>query len=196
MPDKTDKGFRVIFAGLGGHGALAFGELLTEAAAKRYKHVSFVPNYAPMMRGGESEAMVAASQEEIASPVWLEADVIIVTSPTGFRMAEKRVRPGGILIFDDSVIHDKAERKDIKVFHFPARRIACEEGNPLSANFLLLGACIEATKALPVEVVEETMERTSKGTSRESLLAANKRALHEGVRSIANYKEAITGRTN
>jgi hypothetical protein len=50
-------------------------------------------------------------------------------------VAEKKGRPGGILIFDDSVVHDKAERKDIKVFHSPARKIACEEGNPLIANY-------------------------------------------------------------
>jgi len=185
MEVKIDKGFRVIFAGLGGHGALAFGELLTEAAARMYNSVSFVPNYAPMMRGGESEAMVAASKEEIDSPVWLEADVIIVTSPTGFRLAEKRVSPGGILIVDDSVIHEKAERKDIRVFYVPARKIACEEGDPLTANFILMGAYLEATKTVPVEIMEETIETTSKGTSRERLLSANKRALHEGMRLVA-----------
>jgi len=188
MEVKIDKGFRVIFAGLGGHGALAFGELLTEAAARRYNYVSFVPNYAPMMRGGESEAMVAASKEEIDSPVWLEADVIIVTSPTGFRLAEKRVSPGGILIVDDSVVCEKAEREDIKVFYIPARRIACETGDPLTANFILMGAYLEITKAFPVEILEETIESTSKGTSRERLLSANKRALHEGIRLVASYK--------
>ncbi len=188
MAAKSDKGFRVIFAGLGGHGALAFGELLTEAAARMYKYVSFVPNYAPMMRGGESESMVAASQEEIVSPVWQEADVIIATSPTGFRIAEKRVRPGGILIIDDSVVHEKAEREDIKVFHIPARRIACEKGTPMIANFLLMGAYLEATKTLPVEIMEEIAEVTSKGTSREKFLSANKKALHEGISLIANYK--------
>ena len=190
MAVKTEKEFRVIFAGLGGHGALAFGELLTEAAARSYKYVSFVPNYSPMMRGGESETMIAASQEEIDSPVWREAEVIIATSPTGFRAAEERVSPGGILIVDDSVIHEKAEREDIKVFYIPARKIACEEGDPLTANFILMGAYLEATKAFPVEVLEETVERTSKGTSREKLLSANKKALHEGIRLIANYTEA------
>ncbi|RJP57310.1 MAG: 2-oxoacid:ferredoxin oxidoreductase subunit gamma [Deltaproteobacteria bacterium] len=189
MAVKYDKRVRVIFAGLGGHGALAFGELLTEAAARSYKYVSFVPNYSPMMRGGESETMIAASQEEIDSPVWREADVIIVTSPTGFRVAEQRVSPGGILIVDDSVVREKAEREDIKVFYIPARRIACETGDPLTANFILMGAYLEATKAFPVEILEETIESTSKGTSRERLLSANKRALHEGINLIANYKE-------
>jgi 2-oxoglutarate ferredoxin oxidoreductase subunit gamma len=189
MEAKKDKQLRVVFAGLGGHGALAFGELLTEALARSYKYVSFVPNYAPMMRGGESESMVAASQEEIDSPIWNEADVIIATSPTGFRIAEKRVAPGGVLIYDDSVIHEKAEREDIRVYHFPARRLACEEGHPLIANFMLMGAYLEATKSISVEIMEETVESTSKGTSRERLLSANKKALHEGISIIANYKE-------
>ncbi|MDY6853086.1 MAG: 2-oxoacid:acceptor oxidoreductase family protein [Thermodesulfobacteriota bacterium] len=189
MEAKKDKELRVIFAGLGGHGALAFGELLTEAASRIYNYVSFVPNYAPMMRGGESESMVGASQEEIDSPVWKEADVIIATSPTGFRIAEQRVAPGGVLIYDDSVIHEKAERKDIRVYHIPARRLACEQGYPLIANFMLMGAYLEATRSIPVEVMEETVETTSKGTSRERLLSANKKALQEGIRLIADYTE-------
>ena len=189
MASKAENGFRVIFAGLGGHGALAFGDLLTQAAAKNYAYVSFVPNYSPMMRGGESETMIAGSHTEIDSPVWKEAEVIIVTSPTGFRVAEKRVSSGGTLIVDSSVIHEKAERDDIKVFYIPARKIACEEGDALTANFILMGAYLEATKAFPVELLEETVESTSIGTSRERLLSANKKALHEGIRLIAEYKE-------
>jgi len=189
MAAKKDKKLRVIFAGLGGHGALAFGELLTAVAAKSYNYVSFVPNYSPMMRGGESETMIAASQEEIDSPVWHEADVIVVTSPTGFRAAEVRVAPGGILLVDSSVIHEKAEREDIKVFYLPARQIACEAGNALIANFILMGAYVGATKAFPIELFEEILEKTSKGTPREKLLSSNKNALHEGVRLIANYSE-------
>ncbi len=187
--EKIDKGFRVIFAGLGGHGALVFGELLTEAVARRYNYASFVPNYAPSMRGGESESIVVASNEEIDSPASFEAEAVVATSPSAFRLAEKRVSPGGILIVDDSIICEKAERKDIKVFYIPARKIASEEGNPLISNFILMGAYLEATKTLPVEIVEETLESTSKGTSRERLLSANKRALHEGIRLIANYSQ-------
>ena len=191
MEAKIDKGFRVIFAGLGGHGALAFAELLTEAAAKKYNYVSFVPNYAPNMRGGESESMVVAANEEIDSPLWFEAETVIITSPTAFHLAEKRVSAGGILIVDNSVVHEKAKRKDIKVFYIPARKIASEGGEPLTANFILMGAYLEATKALPIETMEETIEFTSKGTSRERLLAANKRALHEGSRLIASYREGV-----
>jgi len=77
------------------------------------------------------------------------------------------------------------------IFYLPVRKIAFEAGNALIANFILMGAYAEATKAFPVELFEEVLEKTSKGIVREKLLSANKNALHEGIRLIANYSESV-----
>jgi len=187
------KGFRVMFAGLGGHGALTFGQFLAEAAAARYRNVSLFPYYATIMRGGESESTVIASDEEIDSPIVFEIDAAIATSPTMFRVVEKRVRPGGILIVDNSIIGEKAERGDLRVFYVPAARLASERlGEPLVANFILMGAYLEAAGVLPVELIEEAMERSLKGTPRERFLALNRKALHEGIEFIKALRESGT----
>jgi len=185
---QGEKGFRVSFVGLGGHGALTFGQFLAEAAATRYKNVSLFPYYATVMRGGESESTVTASNEEIDSPIAYEMETAIVTSPTMFRVIEKRMKPGGVLLVDDSIVAEKVERNDLKVFYIPASRIAVEKTDePLVANLVLMGAYLEATKVLPFELVEETMEKSLKGTPRERFLSINKKALSEGREFIRKF---------
>ncbi|MDY6834814.1 MAG: 2-oxoacid:acceptor oxidoreductase family protein [Chloroflexota bacterium] len=181
--------FRVIFSGLGGHGALTFGQFLAEAAATKYKNVSLMPYYATAMRGGESESTVTASNEEIDSPITYEMEMAIVTSPTMFWVIEKRMKPGGTLVVDDSVIRDKVERQDLNVFYVPGSRIATQEiGEPLTANLVLMGAYLEVTKILPFELVQETMDKSLKGTSKERFLETNKKALCKGREFIQRHQ--------
>jgi len=188
--EQNDKGFRVIFSGLGGHGGLTFGQFLAKAAVTRYKHVALFPYYASQMRGGDSEATVTASNEEIDSPIAYEIEMAIVTSPSMFRVIEKRVKPGGVLLVDNSIITEKAECEDLTVYYIPATKIATEKvGASLASNLVLMGAYLEATHILPYDLVEETIEKSLKGTSKEQFLTPNIQALSEGRQFIQN----ITG---
>ena len=190
--DNWERGFRVIFSGLGGHGALTFGQFLAEAAATRYKNVSLLPYYATAMRGGESESTVTASNEEIDSPIAYEMEMAVVTSPTMFRVVETRMKPGGTLLVDDSIVFQKVGRQDLKVFYIPGSRIATQEiGEPLTANLVLMGAYLEATRILPFELVKETMENSLRGTPKEKFLAMNKKALCEGRRFLRAKDEGL-----
>ena len=187
---QAEKSFQVSFVGLGGHGALTFGQFLAEAAATRYMNISLFPYYATIMRGGESESTVTASNEEIDSPIAYEIETAIVTSPTMFRVIEKRMKPGGVLLVDDSIIAEKVERNDLKVFYIPASKIAVEKTDePLVANLVLMGAYLELTRVIPVELVTETMEKNLKGTPRERFLPINKKALHEGREFLQNLQQ-------
>jgi len=189
--EQAKRGFRVIFAGLGGHGALTFGQFLAEAAATKYKHVTLLPYYVAAMRGGDSESTVTASDEEVDSPIAYEMEMGIVTSPSMFRVIEKRMKQGGVLLVDDSIIGEKIERDDLNVFYVPGARIASQEiGEPLVANLVLMGAYLEATRILPIELVEDTMERNLRGTSKEKLLSVNKRALYEGRIYMENLQKS------
>ncbi len=189
MGSENQNGFSVIFAGLGGHGALTFGQFLAEASATRYAHVSFFPYYATVMRGGESESTVIASDQEIASPVRWQLESVIVTSPTAFRLMEERVCPGGVILVDSSIVNEKVKREDAKAFYIPAARIAVEKiGQPLASNLILMGSFLKATQVLPLELVEATMEKKLKGTRRADLLPINIKALREGVALIAANK--------
>jgi len=160
------------------------GRLLSEAGMTKYKHVSYFPNYGAEMRGGDSEVTVILSDDEIASQVTLHPKVAIVMNPSFFKPMEERVKPGGMILVDCSVVSTKLERDDITVYYLPVTQKALDMGNVQVANIILLGAYLEATRAVSIEAVEQALEKRIRGTSREALLSLNKEALEEGGRLI------------
>jgi len=193
-----DGRFDLWITGRGGQGALLIGRMLAEAAASQYKYTSFFPNYGPTMRQGDSECTVILSQEEIASPVVDELQAVIVmglppptvllgSSGVSLETFEKRVQRGGLLIMDSSLTEARVKRDDIDGCYIPATRIALGLGNPRVANFVLLGAYLEATKALLLETVEMEIERKM-GGRREELIRLNKAALEDGASFVSNLR--------
>ncbi len=176
---------QVIIGGIGGKGILTMGRILAEAGMSRYRGVSYFPNYGAAMRGGDSEVTVILSDREISSQAVLRPETVIVMSPAFFKSLLPRVQPGGICLVDSSVITDEADRQDVTVHLLPATDRALEIGSVQVANLILLGAYLEATSALPIDVVEEALERRMLGTRRESLLPLNKQGLRDGARMIA-----------
>lgn len=185
QPERQTR-FSVVFSGTGGQGALTFGQYLAEAAVGEYKYVSLFPIYAPVMRGGDSESTVIASSEEIASPIVSKVDAAVTTGRLSFRQIEQRIRPGGIFFVDSSIILEKAQREDLRLFYIPAAKIASEKlGEPLTTNFVLMGAYLEVTKVLSFERIGELIEKKLKGTARAHMQELNIKALREGAKFVA-----------
>ena len=80
------------------------------------------------------------------------------------------------------------ERKDITAYYTPATALAMEMGGKQVANLILLGAFAEATGAVPLELIENAIERKMKGSRGEALLELNKKALREGARQVAGAR--------
>jgi 2-oxoglutarate ferredoxin oxidoreductase subunit gamma len=90
-----------------------------------------------------------------------------------------RLLPEGILV-TESAGAGEIERKDIKVLKIPAISKALEvTGDVMGANLILLGAYIQATGILPIELSEKHLKEAFSG--REKILARNLRAFEEGV---------------
>lgn len=188
MEQRRSNEVQLTIAGAGGGGILTTGKLLIEAAISKYNHVSLSPNYAAAMRGGEVECTAVLSDNEISSPVMFKPQAAIILSRAMLAVFEKRVQPGGIIIVDCTMIPDKVSRDDVQVFYIPATEVAAELGASHVANLILLGAYIEATKAIPLELAEKALERRLAGGRKQALLPLNRRALREGARLVAEYK--------
>ncbi|MDY6907266.1 MAG: 2-oxoacid:acceptor oxidoreductase family protein [Chloroflexota bacterium] len=188
MAQKVAHTTEVMVAGMGGQGLLTTGKLLAEAAMARYKHVLYFPNYGPMMRGGESECTITLSDEVIGSHATYHPQTAIVMGPEAFTQFQGRIKPGGTLFVDSSVIAAEVERKDITAYYIPATALAMEMGGKQVANLILLGAFAEATGAVPLELIENAIERKMKGSRGEALLELNKKALREGARQVAGAR--------
>jgi len=185
---KQGRKHRLVIAGSGGRGILMMGKLLAEAGASMYKHVTYFPSYSAEMRGGDSEATVILSDEDIRFQAVLNPEEVIVMALPFLKPMEARIKPGGIMIVDNSVIPNKVERDDITVHYLPATRKALEVGNTQVANLVVLGSYLEATGVMPLEAIEQALDKRMLGTKREALLSLNKEALRAGARLIPGYK--------
>jgi len=129
----------IILAGFGGQGVLLAGKLLCIAGMREGKFVSHIPSYGAEMRGGTANCQVIISDEEVASPVVFHPDIAIVLNTPSLLKFEPRVRPGGLLIYNSSLIDVKPSRTDITVVDIAANEIADREGASRSANMAAVG---------------------------------------------------------
>ncbi len=184
MAEKATK-HEVLMAGIGGGGVQMAGELLSAAGASKYEHVVFFPSYGSFMRGGLSTCVIILSDKRIAAPLLPKSQSVVVFESSQIQPLESRVRPGGLLLIEAAGSEGKVSRQDIAVRRIPALQAALGLGSTQFANMVMLGAYVEATKAVPLELIEAEMERRLAG--KDELLSVNKRAIGEGSRLMAGY---------
>lgn len=169
-----------IFAGFGGQGMLLIGKFLAMACMMDGKHVSWLPSYGPEMRGGTANCSVIVSDDPVASPLIDMADCIVAMNRPYLDKFEGKVKPGGVLIINSSIIDRKAERDDIQVVYCDATRLAEEIGNPKGANVAILGALMAKAPVCSVDVMVEAI-RVELGEKKARFLEGNKKALIAGM---------------
>ena len=174
-----------IFAGFGGQGMLLIGKFLAMACMLDGKHVSWLPSYGPEMRGGTANCSVTVSDEPVGSPLVDMADCIVAMNRPSLDKFECKVKPGGVLVINSSIIDRKAERDDIKVIYCDAQRIAEEIKNPKGANVAILGALMAAEPIVSDELMGEAI-RIELGERKAKFLPGNMKALEAGKAAAAD----------
>jgi 2-oxoglutarate ferredoxin oxidoreductase subunit gamma len=133
----------IFFAGFGGQGIILAGKLICLAAMGEGKHVSHIPSYGAEMRGGTANCSVIVSDEEIASPLVPRPSICVVMNKPSLLKFQSIVRPGGLLIWNESLIDTKPDRTDIELLAVRANEIAEAAGSYKSANMVMLGALLK-----------------------------------------------------
>jgi 2-oxoglutarate ferredoxin oxidoreductase subunit gamma len=133
----------IFFAGFGGQGIILAGRIICLAAMGEGKHVSHIPSYGAEMRGGTANCSVIVSDEEIASPLVPHPSVCIIMNKPSLLKFESVVRPGGLLIWNESLIDLAPVRADIEALPVRANDIAEAAGSYKSANMVMLGALLK-----------------------------------------------------
>jgi 2-oxoacid:acceptor oxidoreductase gamma subunit (pyruvate/2-ketoisovalerate family) len=174
-------------AGFGGQGVLSAGTMLANAGMEQGLNTSWIPSYGPEMRGGTAYCFVNLSEKPIGSPTVTRPDVLVAFNRPSLEKFEGDVKPGGLLIYDSSIIDVKPTRTDIEVLAVPAARLAEKLGNVRMANTVMVGAYIAKTGILTQEAIEQTLPLAIK---RRHLVELNKGALIKGI-EIA--KEGMDG---
>ena len=170
----------ILCAGFGGQGIMFMGKLFAEAALAAGRHITWMPSYGAEVRGGTAYSMAKISRREIASPVVTNPNMLIVMNKPSLLKYEDKVRSGGILILNRSMIDEGPKRNDIKVVQIPMTDIAHSLGNIKCANMIAVGALAKRSKMITLRNVMTALKDAFKG--KEELFLLNKKALEKGYR--------------
>lgn len=170
----------LLVAGFGGQGVLFAGLALAYAGMAEGKNVTWIPSYGPEIRGGTANVTVMISDEEIGSPLVRFPDAALVLNFPAFEKYEPLVKPGGLLVYNSSLITAAPRRTDITCLAVPATGIAGQLGDAKVANMVGLGALAAASGVLPLPALNRALAGHLL-SDRPELLARNEQALQQGA---------------
>jgi 2-oxoglutarate ferredoxin oxidoreductase subunit gamma len=174
----------MVFAGFGGQGVLSLGAMLAYAAMKEGREVSWMPSYGPEMRGGTANCMVNISDEAISSPIVNEYDVGLVFNLPSLKKFEPKIKQGGILLWESSIIKEPPTRDDITIYPVPAIRVATEQlKNTQVMNMIAMGALIKVCQVVKKESVLLAL-REALPERHHHLIPLNEKAIDTGMELV------------
>lgn len=169
----------IIIAGFGGQGVLSMGRLIAYAGMIEGKEVSWMPSYGPEMRGGTANCIVIVSNTRISSPIITKFDTAILLNQPSVDKFEKAVKPGGLLIYEQSTVIHPPTRPDIEIIGISAIEEADKLQAKQIANMIMAGAFLEKRPILKIETLIEALKKALP-PRRHNLIPLNEQALNRG----------------
>jgi 2-oxoglutarate ferredoxin oxidoreductase subunit gamma len=185
----TANGFyeEIVIAGFGGQGIMLAGKLLAQTAMNAGKEVTYMPSYGAEVRGGTANCMVVIAENEIACPVVGQPDSLIVMNKASLHKFGPRLKKGGLLIMNSSLIDETPEvDNSIEVIAVPADELAVELGNKKTANMVVLGAYLQKRGHLQIETAAQALPETIAERYHETL-PVNIKALKRGAEFVSHF---------
>lgn len=169
----------IIIAGFGGQGVLSMGRLIAYAGMIEGKEVSWMPSYGPEMRGGTANCIVIVSDSRISSPIITKFDSAILLNQPSVDKFEKAIKPGGLLIYEQSTVIHPPTRTDIEIIGISAIEEADKLQAKQVANMIMAGAFLEKRPILKIETLIEALKKALP-PRRHNLIPLNEQALNRG----------------
>ncbi len=173
----------IVIAGFGGQGVLSMGKILAYSGLMEDKEVTWMPAYGPEQRGGTANVTVILSDEKISSPILNSYDIAIVLNQQSLDKFESKVKPGGVLIYDNYGIHHAPSRKDISVYNVNAMEATFDLKNDKAYNMVVLGALLKVCPVVSLESVLKGLKK-SLPERHHHLIPLNEEAIKKGMSLI------------
>ena len=174
---------KVIIAGFGGQGVMLMGQLLSYAATEKNINTLWFPSYGPETRGGTANCSVTISEAYVNSPVISTPDSIIIMNKPSLDKFQPKLKKGGHLFLNSSLVKDVKVREDVNVYNIDANDIAKRLGNIKVANMVILGAYLAVTNIFTAEEVLDILKQKFTG-AKAKLIDINRQALEAGKNAL------------
>lgn len=182
--------YDVFFAGYGGQGGLLAGNLLSYAAIREGKNVSFFPSYGVEKRGGTAMCTVVIADGDTGSPVVGHPSASVILNQLSWDKYAAMVKEKGICLVNSSLVElDGAVLSGRELLTIPMNQIAIDLGDVRMVNMVACGAYAAATGALTLDSLKEALhdalpERNHK------LIPANIQAIEAGTAAVFSARKA------
>jgi len=175
----SSSGIRI--AGFGGQGVILAGIVIGKAAAIHdSKFATLTQSFGPEARGSACSAQLIVADEPILYPYFTHPDILVVMSQEAYTRFAPDLKPGGLLLYEQDLIHSLKANEDIRSFGIPATRFAEELGRKLVLNSVMVGFVTAIARLTSAEAVRQAI-RTSVPRGTEDLnLAAFEKGLNYG----------------
>jgi len=175
---------KIVFAGFGGQGIMTLGQIVAIMAMQQERQVAWMPSYGAEMRGGTANCSVVISDLLIGNPYVLsDIDVLCALNMPSVDKFLSRVRPGGAVLINSSIVTENIVRDDVAVIAVEATNIAAKAGNVKVQNMAMLGGLMKVIDLFTIDNVERVLEDVFQDKN-PGLIPLNLAAVKAGMQGI------------
>ena len=136
----------LLLTGIGGQGVQLAAQVVAKAAIAEGREVQVFGSYGGMMRGGNTDATMVVGDGPIEAPPTVTGGwSAILVHPDYAVPALDRIRPDGLVLFNDTLFPDAPRAGAIGV---PATALS---GQPVNASLVLVGAYLAITGLVGID---------------------------------------------
>lgn len=180
---------KTAFAGSGGQGVLMMGYILSLAAMRDGRYVTYLPSYGAEVRGGTANCTVSVSDEEIASPVASSPDYAVVLNKPSMVKYQDMIKKGGLMVINSSLVDSDPSRSDIDILRVPANEIALELKNERTVNMIMIGAFVARTGITTQDSIMDSLAQVLTG-KKAAVLELNRKGMARGAEYVSDFSTA------
>lgn len=177
----------VLIAGFGGQGILLAGEVLANALMLDEQNVTWYPCYGAEMRGGTVNCEIVTSNEDVSAVNKKEADFIIALNQLSFDKFLPKLKKGGWIIANSSLVRELKSRIDVNYLFAPITKLANDLGDLRISNIISLGLLAKVSELTSVETLHKALDLVLP-EHRKNLLQLNLKALELGFNYTVAYQ--------
>ena len=181
----------VLLSGIGGQGVQLAAQVLALAALDEGRDVQLFGSYGGMMRGGNTDATLVLSDDQVTSPPTVGAAWgVLVLHHEYAAPVLARVRRGGIVVRNTSVWEGPFDAGPLDdggctVVDVAATELAQAAGHAIAAAMVMLGALSRATGVVSLAALQRAA-RGAVPAYRTQHIERNGRALDMGAGALAS----------